>query len=146
MRTVRKSAIVPASCERMFWLVERCEHYPEFLPWCSAAEVLERTPEVTRARLHIDYKGLTTRIATQNAKRAPHAITLSFLEGPFEHFLGEWSFVPLGEGGCRVEFALEYRFAGRTMEALVGPVFGHIAETLVQSFVRRAEDLGAEAP
>ena len=43
MPTVRKSVIVPHSCARMFALVEDVERYPEFLPWCAATEVLERT-------------------------------------------------------------------------------------------------------
>ncbi len=142
--TVRKSAIVPSSCERMFALVEQCERYPEFLPWCSAAEVFERTDEHTRARLHIDYRGLKTRIATHNLKQPPHSLTLEFVEGPFDHFHAQWSFSPLGEHGCKVQFALEYRFSGKAMEALLGPVFGYIAETLVHSFVQRAEALGPE--
>jgi ribosome-associated toxin RatA of RatAB toxin-antitoxin module len=64
---------------------------------------------------------------------------LEFLEGPFDRFQGHWRFVPLGDAGCRVEFALDYSFANAAMDALLGPVFGHIIETLVDRFVARAE-------
>ena len=139
MPIVCKSAIVPLTCERMFALVDECERYPEFMPWCEAAEVVSRTPEVTHARLHVAYGGLRTAIATRNVREPPARLTLELLEGPFEHFHGEWTFVALGPAGCRVELALEYRLAGKGFERLLGPVFGHIAETMVQSFVARAE-------
>jgi ribosome-associated toxin RatA of RatAB toxin-antitoxin module len=141
MPTVRKSVIVPHSCEAMFDLVERCERYPEFLPWCSGAEVFERTAELTRARLDIDYHGLKSHISTVNRKDPPRRIGLALADGPFDRFKGEWSFTPLGEEGCRVELAADYAFANVALEALLGAVFGHILETLVERFVERADEL-----
>lgn len=138
MATVRKSVIVPHSCARMYALVEDVERYPEFLPWCAATEVLERTPGVTRARLEIEYRGLKTFIATRNLKLEPEEMILEFEQGPFERFRGRWEFVPLGDEGCRVEFAMEYAFSSAALEALLGPAFGYIAETLVDRFVERA--------
>lgn len=143
MPTVRKSVIVPHSCATLFELVDRVEDYPQFLPWCRSVELLERSPEVTAARLAIDYHGLVTRIATRNAKRRPSRMELAFVEGPFERFAGLWTFTPLGEDGCRVEFALDYEIAGDRIGALLAPVLGRIMETLVDRFVERAEARGA---
>ena len=140
MPTVRKSVIVPHACEAMFALVERCERYPEFLPWCSGAEVFERTAKITRARLDIDYHGLKSHISTVNRKEAPRRIALELAEGPFERFRGEWTFAPLGGEGCRVELSAEYAFESAALGALLGPVFGHILETLVERFVERAAE------
>jgi ribosome-associated toxin RatA of RatAB toxin-antitoxin module len=138
MQTVRKSVIVPHPARAMYELVERCERYPEFLPWCSGAEVLERSDKLTVARLDVDYRGLSTHITTRNRKAAPRRITLELLEGPFQSFRGEWKFTALGEAGCRVELALEYDFKSGTLDLLLAPVFGHIAETMVERFVERA--------
>ena len=140
MPTVSKSAIVAAPCERIFDLVDDCERYPDFLPWCTGVEVIERTQATTTARLRIDYRGLKTTIATRNRRRRPESLALELVEGPFERFQGEWRFTPLGAEGCRAEFRLEYHFAGAALEALLGPLFGYIAETLVEGFVRRAEE------
>jgi ribosome-associated toxin RatA of RatAB toxin-antitoxin module len=139
MPTVSKSAIVAHSCAEMFDLVEDIERYPQFLPWCSGTEVFERSDELTRARLDIDYHGLKTSISTLNFKQAPRQMTLEFVEGPFERFKGLWRFVPLGEEGCRVEFTLDYAFSSAALEALLGPAFGHIIESHVDHFVARAE-------
>jgi ribosome-associated toxin RatA of RatAB toxin-antitoxin module len=144
MKTVRQSVIVARPAEAMFRLVDEAERYPEFLPWCSAAEIHERTPEQTRATLDIDYRGAKTRITTINRNSRPESIDLELVEGPFERFLGHWRFVPLGDEGCRVEFTLEYAFSNAALDALLAPVFGYVTETLVDRFVQRAESMPPE--
>ena len=144
MPTVRKSAIVPCSCEAMFALVDDVESYPQFLPWCSGTEVFEREPGITRARLDVSYHGLRTHVATLNRNQRPERIDLEFEEGPFERFGGAWTFAPLGEAGCKVELALEYEFSSRALATLLGPLFGDIADTLVERFVQRAEKVAKD--
>ena len=139
MPTVTKSVIVPHSARRMFELVDGVEDYPDFLPWCSGARVIERTPKVTRARLDIDYHGLTSHFSTRNVKHPPLRMELHLEDGPFERLEGEWRFTPLGEEGCRIELAVDYALASSTMARVLAPVFGHIMETLVDGFVARAE-------
>lgn len=139
MATVRKTVLVNRPARELYELVEHCEYYPEFLPWCSGVTVSERTTQLTHARLDIDYHGLKSHIATRNVKHPPERIDLEFVEGPFRRFQGHWRFLPLGSDGCRVEFALDYAFANVALEAVLGPVFGHIIETLVERFVARAE-------
>lgn len=140
MATVRKSVIVPHTCEQMFDLVDGFERYPEFLPWCRRAEVLERTEEMDVARLHVDYRGLRTAIATRNLRARPHRLALTLLEGPFQSLDGEWTFSALGEEGCRVELHMQYT-PGSALQGLLAPVFGFIVDTLVDRFVQRADDL-----
>ena len=140
MPVVRKSAIVPHSCEAMFDLVEGCERYPEFLPWCREVEVLERREDRITARLHIDFRGLRTQIATRNAKQRPRRMTLELVEGPFTQFGGEWTFDSLGDEGCKVQLALDYTMGG-ALQGVLAPVFGHIAATMVERFVQRADEL-----
>ena len=139
MPTVLKSVLVPHSAARMFALVDDVEHYPDFLPWCSNTAIFERTAQITRARLDIDYHGITSHVSTLNRKNPPGSMDLEFVDGPFEKFKGHWRFVALGDAGCRVEFALDYAFSNAAMDTLLGPVFGHIIETLVDRFVVRAE-------
>jgi ribosome-associated toxin RatA of RatAB toxin-antitoxin module len=141
MPTVLKSVIVAKPARTMFDLVEDVESYPGFLPWCSGVQVFERTAGITRARIDIDYHGLTSHFSTLNRKDAPRRIDLAFVEGPFEALEGHWSFAPLGTDGCRVELALDYTFSNAAMATLLAPVFGHVIETLVDRFVARAEAL-----
>ena len=139
MPTVVKSVIVPHTAQRMFDLVDGVERYPDFLPWCSGARVIERTVEVTCARMDIQYHGLRTHFSTRNVKHPPRRMELHLEDGPFDRLEGEWRFTPLGEEGCRIELAIDYALASSTMARVLAPVFGHIMETLVDRFVARAE-------
>jgi ribosome-associated toxin RatA of RatAB toxin-antitoxin module len=138
--------IVAQPCATMFALVDDVERYPQFLPWCSGAKVYERTPGITRARIDIDYHGLKSHFTTLNRKDPPREMTLEFVDGPFDEFQGRWRFKPLGDAGCRVELALDYAFSNAALQALLGPVFGHVMGTLVEGFVERAEQAAAKAP
>ena len=140
MPSFRVTRAVKHTPQQMYDLVADVERYPEFLPWCPRTAVLERTPELTRARIDVDYHGLKTSFSTRNAKRPPHAMTLELVEGPFESLAGEWRFEPLGDDGCRVELSLDYQASGGALTALLAPVFGQIVETLVDRFVERAEN------
>ena len=140
MATVTKSVLVPHSAERMFELVDRVERYPEFLPWCPATKLIERTGEITRARIDVDYHGLTTHFTTRNTKDAPRSMDIALEEGPFERLEGRWTFTPLGDEGTRVELRVDYELASRSVSRVLAPVFGHILETLVDGFVARADE------
>ena len=48
-----------------------------------------------------------------------------------------------GERACRVDLELQYGFKNMALAALVGPVFDKIAGTLVDAFVKRAEQVYA---
>lgn len=123
----------------MFALVDAVEDYPQFLPWCGAATVLHRDEAVTRATIRIDYHGIRQSFTTENLKRRPEEMSIRLVEGPFRRLEGTWRFAALGGQGCKVELRLNYEFKGRVLERLLGPVFDYIANSLVDSFVRRAE-------
>jgi ribosome-associated toxin RatA of RatAB toxin-antitoxin module len=142
MATVRKSVIVPHACAAMFDLVDDFQRYPEFMPWCRAAEVLERTAHSELARLSIDYRGLRTQLVTRNEKQRPRRLSMELVEGPFTELSGAWTFDDLGDEGCKVELQLDYTLGG-ALQGVLAPVFAHIAETMVESFVQRAEQVGA---
>ena len=139
MPTVTKSVIVAHAPERMFELVDRVEDYPDFLPWCSGTRLIERTPDITRARIDVGYHGLTTHFSTRNTKDRPRRMEIRLEEGPFQKLEGEWRFTPLGDAGCRVELAIDYELASSAMAHVLAPAFGHIMETLVDRFVARAD-------
>jgi ribosome-associated toxin RatA of RatAB toxin-antitoxin module len=143
MPSVHKSVIVPHAARAMFDLVDHCEDYPEFLPWCSGATVAQRTATITRGELEIDFRGFRGRIATVNHKRAPHEIRMELVDGPFESFEGRWKFTSIGEKGSRVELQIDYTFASGVLQALMAPVFGHITETFVDRFVARADEVAS---
>ncbi|QDQ25035.1 type II toxin-antitoxin system RatA family toxin [Chitinimonas arctica] len=138
MPQVRKSVLVPYPAALMFELVDRVEDYPRFLPWCGETRIHLRDHDWTIATIGIDYLGLKSSFTTENRKQ-PGLITLELKDGPFRNLTGAWRFTVLAEDACKVEFELDYEFSSRALEGLVGPVFGKIAGTFVDAFVKEAE-------
>jgi len=125
----------------MFDLIEAAEDYPRFLPWCTGATILARDDSVVAADLDIAYRGFRWRVSTRNPKRRPEHMAIHLVRGPFRHFEGHWRLAPLGDDACRVEFDLTYEFDSSIADQLAGPVFGRIADTIVNAFVKRAHSL-----
>ena len=150
MKHVKKSVLLWYSAQEMYDLVTAVPDYPKFLPWCERAEVLETHADGVTARLHLAYLGVRQSFTTRNLHVDSTSVELQLVDGPFSELAGTWCFVPLpaGEGpqakACKVEFNLRYTFANAALEAVVSPVFDRIANTFVESFVKRAEQVHGE--
>ena len=136
---VRKTVLVPHSQTQMFTLIEAAERYPEFLPWCAEATIVERTDDVVAADITVDVHGIRFHFRTRNPKRAPEWMELTLEHGPFHHFEGEWNLKALGSEGCKIDFVLRYAFKSGIAGKLAAPVFDRVADTLVDAFVARAD-------
>ena len=141
MVKVEKTVLVHHSAAQMFNLVDDVEHYQQFLPWCGGIELHERNETITQATIYIHYHGLKQHFTTRNQKHFPHAMEMQLLDGPFKHFQGNWRFTPLSDEACKIEFVLEYEFSNPILGKIISPVFHHIANTFVDSFVSRAEEI-----
>jgi ribosome-associated toxin RatA of RatAB toxin-antitoxin module len=141
MPQVAKSVLVPYSASIMFELVDAVERYPEFLPWCGGATVHARDALHTLATLDIRYAGVAQSFTTENIKSGQSEMQLQLRDGPFQRLSGSWIFRALGEEGSKVSLDLEYTFQNRLLESAVGPVFGMIADTMIDRFVQRADQL-----
>lgn len=144
MKTVNKSVLIWYSPEEMFALVTDVEKYPQFLPWCDHASVLERTEHGMKAKVGIALGGLRKSFVTRNTHEQGRRVTMELVEGPFSRLDGDWRFHPVGDGtqrACRVELLLSYSFDSKTLATLVGPVFDRIAATFIDAFIKRAEQV-----
>ena len=128
----------------MYDLVIDIEKYPEFLPWCGGVEIFQSTPELMEAKININFKGVKQYFHTKNFQKAPTNIDMTFVSGPFKKFEGHWIFTSLAEDACKIEFSLHYEFSNFVLDKLIGPVFSVIANTFVNGFVKRANDLYGE--
>ena len=136
---IRRSVLVPYSAEDMFDLIEKAECYPSFLPWCTGAEILERSDDWVSARLEFSYLSLRFAMRTRNPKRRPEWLQVRMVEGPFTQFHGDWHLQPLADQGCRVSFDLSYRFSEGVVDHVAKAALGRIFGSVVEAFVKRAE-------
>lgn len=138
MQCLRKSVLVSHSAQEMFDLVDRVEDYPRFLPWCGGVEVHERSGDILDVTIKIEFLKISTFFRTRDTK-STNEIIMHFVDGPFKALTGIWRFTPLMEDACKIEFELDYEFSNRTLDAIIGPVFGKITSTFVDAFVKEAD-------
>lgn len=141
MALTEKSVLVEYPAAQMFKLVADVPSYPEFLPWCGDASILRREGNVVHAAIQIDFRGIRQRFSTENRLTPDELIEMKLVDGPFRILDGSWRFKPLGEQACKIEFRLHYEFSSKLLEKLVGPVFNYVANTFVDAFAKRAEQL-----
>lgn len=141
MPEVTKTVLVHYSARQMYDLVEAVEEYPKFLPWCGGGSVSHRDEHLTRATIQINYRGIKQSFTTENRKEPGSAMWIKLVEGPFRTLDGSWRFLPLSADSCKIEFSLRYEFSSRMLEKLIGPVFSYVANSMVEAFVKRADQL-----
>jgi ribosome-associated toxin RatA of RatAB toxin-antitoxin module len=125
----------------MFELVADVPSYPQFMPWCGGARLLDEPDGRVRATIDINYRGIRSGFTTLNRHRETELIEMEFADGPFSSLAGRWQFAALDEAACKVEFALDYEFAGSILGRMIAPVFDVIAASFIDAFSSRAENI-----
>jgi ribosome-associated toxin RatA of RatAB toxin-antitoxin module len=148
LNSIEKSVLIWYSAQQMFDLVSDVASYPQFLPWCDRASVLKRDQNGQIAEIGLNFRGLRQSFTTCNTHvqllGGVIEDRLQLVSGPFSQLDGVWRFSPVGGadlGSCKIQLQLRYAFDNVAMAAVVGPVFGSIASSLVDAFVKRAEQV-----
>ena len=144
MKTVSKSVLIWYSPQEMYVLVTDIDQYPQFLPWCDRARVIETDTAGMTAEIGIAFSGIRQTFTTRNEHIEGQRVLINLVNGPFSKLEGAWNFLPLGDGtqrACKVELTLTYSFANATLGKLIGPVFDKIASSMVDAFVKRANQV-----
>ena len=147
MADVYKTVLIGHSADRMYGLVTDVARYPEFLPWCDRAAVLHQDDAGVTAEVGIAFSGIHQSFTTRNTHTAPSQVDMALVKGPFSNLDGQWTFLPVGDGSeraCKVQLSLRYGFDNALLGRVVGPVFDKIAATLVDAFVKRAQNVYGE--
>ena len=144
---------LPYTPEQMFDLVADVARYPEFLPWVSAIRVRSNSDTQMVADMIVGFKGLRETFTSKVEKARPERIHVDYLEGPLKHLHNDWRFRSDGQGGCLVDFSVDFAFKNRVFEMLAGQVFDRALRKMINAFEDRAARLygdsgasGAAAP
>jgi ribosome-associated toxin RatA of RatAB toxin-antitoxin module len=141
MYNINRSALVPYSDQKMFDLVNDVKDYKNFLPWCGGAEVIEENDDTKVASVTIAFKGIHKTFTTSNTLSRPAEIRIALVDGPFSRLEGIWTFKALDENACKLSLDLDFDFSNRVVGAVIGPVFRIIADSMIDSFCKRAEEI-----
>ena len=136
---------LPYTAEQMFDLVADVKRYPEFLPWVSAMRVRQDGDTETLADMIVGFKGLRETFTSRVQKSRPDRITVDYVDGPLKQLHNDWRFRN-EEGGCAVDFLVDFTFKNRVFEMLAGQVFGQALRRMIGAFETRAAALYGSSP
>ena len=141
MPTHAEKRVLPYTCEQLFDLVADVERYPEFLPWCLAARVRERRPDLVVADLLIGFKMVRERFTSRVVLKRPSCIDVTYAEGPFRYLNNHWIFTPQPDGRCEIDFFVDFEFRSAILQKLIGLLFNEAVRRMVAAFETRANQL-----
>jgi coenzyme Q-binding protein COQ10 len=143
-RTTRR---VPHAAAQMFDLVADVERYPEFVPLCKSLRVRKRTPgedgtETLVADMTVAYKVMRETFTSRVTLDRPNLkIRVEYLDGPFSHLDNRWTFKPVSNTSCDVDFFISYEFRSRVLGMLMGAMFEAAFRRFAEAFERRADEV-----
>lgn len=143
MPTHAEKRHLPYAPEQLFDLVADVERYPEFLPWCIESKIVGREGDVFYADLIIGYKLFREKFGSKVSLDRPNHVHVQYLRGPMKHLSNHWRFVPMPEGGCMIDFYVDFEFKNPVFQKLMGVFFNEIVRRMVSAFETRAAELYA---
>lgn len=146
MTTHAETRIMPYSAQQMYDLIADIERYAEFLPWCAALRIRNRTQggdtEILDAEMVVSFKVFREKFGCRVVlKPTENRIDVSYLDGPFKYLDNRWHFKEIDANSCEVDFFVDFEFKSRTLQALIGVVFNEAMRQIVRAFEKRAEKL-----
>ena len=144
MPTHAEKKYLPYPAERLFELVADIERYPEFLPWCVGARIRERQGDEILGDLLIGYKMVRERFTSRVVLHRPDHIDVSYSEGPFKYLTNHWYFIEDNEGGCTIDFFVDFEFRSRMLQKIMEMFFNEAVKRMVAAFEARAHALYGE--
>lgn len=140
MPQLEEHQILPYSPEQLFALVLDVEKYPEFLPWCRAARVIERSENEMLAELVISFAHVTESYVSRVRWQEPETIDVELVKGPFHHLTNRWRFKATSEGTA-IDFFVDFAFKSKILHKLIGSYFAKASQKMVGAFRSRSEAL-----
>lgn len=133
--------ILPYSEQQMFDLVSDVARYPEFLPWCVGARVYNRRTERFDADVIIGFKMFREKFTSRVVLHEPDLVEVDYITGPMKRLYNHWRFTGLEQGGCLINFEVDFEFQNRVLEQMIGKMFTEATDRMIDAFESRAHEL-----
>jgi coenzyme Q-binding protein COQ10 len=127
------------SAEQMFDLVADVKRYPEFLPWVVATRIKSDSETEMVADMMVGFSALREKFTSRVLKERPNRIAVEYLDGPLKRLSNTWEFRAEEDGGCVIDFNVDFTFRSAILEALAGQYLDRAFRKMVAAFEMRAE-------
>lgn len=151
MPSLSQKRISPFKAAQMQALVMDIEKYPEFLPWCKKAKIVKRLSEKNlHADLLINFKNFLEKYRSNvvfgKSAEDVYFVDVVAIEGPFKKLTNNWKFRDLENGGCEIEFFIDFEFNSFLLGKMLGAIFEKASEKMMSAFEERSKEIFIRHP
>lgn len=146
MPTHAEKKYCPFSATQMYDLVADVKSYPDFLPWCVATRVRSVKDNIVDADMVIGFKMIREKYTSIVSLTPGERVEIEYKNGPFKYLHSYWNFIPHENGGCDIDFFVDFEFRSALLQKVMGAVFNEAVQLMMSAFEKRAVELyGKEA-
>jgi coenzyme Q-binding protein COQ10 len=133
--------VLPYTPKQVFDLVADVAQYPEFLPWCVGARIYGRKSDQFDADVMIGFKMFRERFTSRVSFVEQQSLNVDYIKGPMKRLYNHWKFSETEEGYCHVDFEVDFEFANKFLNDMIGGLFEKACHKMVSAFEERAQEL-----
>ena len=129
--------VVACDVETLFAIVADVERYPEFVPGCLSARILERQPGRWIVDNIFGFGPLRSQFRSTAEPDSPHSLTIHSHDGPWREFLIRWRFRAESDG-CLLSCEATLDFRSPLLAGVASLVAAEVERRVIAAFQSRA--------
>jgi coenzyme Q-binding protein COQ10 len=142
MHKYNAKTVLPFNSSQLYAIIIDVETYPDFLPWCTSAKILNKIDDNNfDAELTVGYKVIDEKYTSRIKAKSGKKINSKAISGPFKVLESIWTFKDIKNETCEVEFLIEYEFKSFFLDKIMGSIFKKATIKMLDAFEKRAKNL-----
>lgn len=89
----------------------------------------------------IGFKVFREKFTSEVTLDRPGRIDVAYRNGPFRYLNNHWNFAGHPDGGCVIDFYIDFEFHSKALQTLIGKLFNEAVQRMVNAFEKRAGQL-----
>ncbi|MBV0899348.1 MAG: type II toxin-antitoxin system RatA family toxin [Wolbachia endosymbiont of Fragariocoptes setiger] len=140
----QEQGIFSCSCHKIFQIVLDVERYPDFVPWCEAVYIREKTDNQMVVDLLATFHGIKGQYTSEVIAFPPRNTNEALIEvqssnGIFQYLYNKWQFTSIDDNKTMIKFYIEFKFKSNTLSLLLSAMYKYTQRKIVKAFKNRAE-------
>ncbi len=135
----KSTKLLPLNIKALFEIVADVDSYPQFVPWCLEAKVLERQETFMKAQLNVG-TGMFTDTYISDVTLTPYSkIESTCNSGPLKSLKNTWNFEEAPEG-TKVTLTCTFELSSFFLNTLMRGLIEDIGSKMIKAFEERTRN------
>ena len=143
MKESQKEIEINHNADKLYNIVLNIEEYPDYIPWCTETEIINRKKNKIQANMVVNYKFFPTQKFTSQViyDYKKKIIKTSYIDGPLKDLFTSWEFVKLENNKTKIVFIVGFEFQNFIHQKLAELFLPLIEDKMMKSFIERADNI-----